>query len=136
VTHPFLSDPWIAAARQIHDEVRGQAPPIEHPVRINLVVRDVPFGEGTIAAHADTSGGEIVLELGHLDDADVTLTLDYATARAMLVDQDPQAGMQAFMTGKIAVDGDLAKVLALQGQLAQQGPEAEAAAARIKAITA
>jgi hypothetical protein len=136
VTHPFLSEPWIDAARAIHDEVRGDAPPIEHPVRINLVVREVPFGEGSVHAHADTSSGELVLELGHLDDADVTLTLDYATARAMLIDQDPQAGMQAFMTGKIVVDGDLAKVLVLQGQLASPSPAAEDVARRIKAITA
>jgi hypothetical protein len=136
MTHPFLSDEWIAAARSIYDEYREAAPAIEHPVRMNLVVRDVPFGPGEIEAHADTSSGELVLDLGHLDAPDATLTLDYETAREMLVDQDPQAGMQAFLNGRIAVDGDLARLILLQAQLAVSNPVAEEVAARIRAVTA
>jgi hypothetical protein len=135
VAHPFLSDDWIAAARAIHEEYRGRTPPIEHPVRMNLVVRDVPFGAGRLDAHADTSSGELVLDLGHLEQPDVTVKLDYDTARAMLVDLDPQVASQAFLTGKVEVD-DLARVILLQAQLAVPNPVAGEVAERIRAITA
>jgi hypothetical protein len=50
------------------------------------------------------------------------------------VDWDPQAGMQAFMAGKIKVQGDLSKLLAMQQ--ASLDPLALEAARRIKDITA
>jgi hypothetical protein len=137
MAHPFLSDEWIAAARAIHAEYRDSpAGTIDYALRMNLVVRDVPFGEGTLDAHADTSTGELILELGHLDPVDVTLTLDYETARTMLVEQDQQAAMQAFFSGRIAIDGDLARVIVLQAQLAAPDPVADEIAVRIRAITA
>jgi putative sterol carrier protein len=61
----------------------------------------------------DTTNGELELDRGHLDGADVTATLDYDTAKAMMVDNNPQAGMQAFMAGKIKLQGDMAKAMAL-----------------------
>src|SRR3546814_10983472 len=81
---------------------------------MNQVVTDVPFGDGTINAHMDTSSGEMEMDLGHLDEADLTVTLDYAPAKAILVDGNPQAGMQAFMAGKIKVPGDMTKLMAMQ----------------------
>ena len=68
------------------------------------------------------------------------MSADYVTVRALLVDQDPAAAMSAFMGGRIRVQGDLGKLLALQAQVGTPDPEAraaaEAVAARIKAITA
>ena len=49
------------------------------------------------------------------------MTVDYVTARALLVEGNPQAAMSAFMAGKIRVDGDLAKLMAVQGA----SPDAE-----------
>src|SRR5690606_41991087 len=95
---------------------------------------DVPFGDGVINAHMDTSSGEMQMDTGHLDDADLTVTVDYATAKAIFVDGNPQAGMQAFMAGKIKVQGDMTKMMAMQ-----QGapdPAAAAIAEQIKEITA
>src|SRR5690606_40850406 len=46
---------------------------------------DVPFGDGVINAHMDTSSGEMQMDTGHLDDADLTVTVDYATAKAIFV---------------------------------------------------
>ena len=134
-THPFLSDEWITEARRIHDEYRGRGAEVPHEVRMNLVVTDVPFGTGTLDAHADTSSGELEIDTGHLDTADVTLTLDYATARAILVEQDPQAGMQAFMGGRIKVQGDMTKLMVLQGSLGTADPVALEAAGRISEMT-
>jgi putative sterol carrier protein len=100
---------------------------------MNLVINEVPFGDGHLDAHLDTSGGSIDLDIGHLADPDLTVTVDYGTAKAILVDGNAAAGMQAFMAGKVRVDGDMAKLLALQGA----PPDAAAAdlAAKIRAIT-
>jgi hypothetical protein len=131
--YPFLSDEWMVEARKIREEYAGksdQAPPI---VRMNQVITDVPFGEGTLQAHLDTSDGEAKMDLGHLDKPDLTVTLDYATAKAILVEQDAQAGMQAFMSGQIKVQGDMTKMMALQSQPPDE--TAKEIADRIKAIT-
>ena len=135
-TYPFLSDEWIAEARRIHEEYRGQGADVPPDVRMNLVVTDVPFGPGTIDAHADTTSGELDIDLGHLDAAEVTLTLDYDTARAILVDQDQQAVMQAFMGGRIKVQGDMTKLIVLQGSIGTADPTALEAAGRVRDMTA
>lgn len=132
---PFLSDEWLDAAKKIREENAGAAAAAPaHAVRMNQVITEVPFGEGTINAHMDTSEGEMKMDTGHLDNPDLTVTLDYATAKAILVDGNPQAGMQAFMAGKIKVQGDMTKLMAMQ----QGTPDPAAAdiAAKIKEITA
>lgn len=134
-THPFLSDEWITEARQIHEEYRGRTAPVPHAIRMNLVVTSVPFGRGTLDAHVDTGSGELDIDLGHLPEVDLTLTLAYDTAKDILVEQDAQAAMSAFMGGRIKLDGDMAKLLILQGQLGTPDPLAVEAAARIRAIT-
>src|SRR6476620_9712044 len=112
--HPFLSDEWMAEAKAIRQRYAGQTGTVTQSLKINQVVTDAPFGEGTVQSHIDTSSGDFVMDLGHLDDADVTVTTDYATAKAIFVDQDQAAGMQAFMAGKVTVQGDMMKLLALQ----------------------
>jgi len=132
--YPFLSDEWMEEAKKIREEYRGKGTPPAHKVKMNQVITDVPFGEGTINAHMDTSSGEMEMDMGHLDDAEVTVTVDYATAKAIFVDGNPQAGMQAFMAGKIKVQGDMTKLMAM-GQAAPD-PTAAEVAAKIKEITA
>jgi putative sterol carrier protein len=81
----------------------------------------------------DTSGGEVEMDEGHIDGAEVTVTLDYETAKAIIVDQNPQAAMQAFMAGKIKVQGDMTKLMAMQ----QGAPDetAQEVSGRIQDIT-
>ncbi|MCU1379427.1 MAG: hypothetical protein JWN29_2410 [Acidimicrobiales bacterium] len=134
-THPFLSTEWIDEARRIHEEYRGRTAPVPVVVRVNLIITDVPFGNGNLDAHADTMAGELEIDTGHLEEADTTLTLDYDTARATLVEQDAQAAMSAFMGGRIKVQGDMSKLLLLQGQLGTADPVALEVAGRIRAIT-
>jgi putative sterol carrier protein len=102
-------------------------------VKMNQVITDVPFGDGTVNAHMDTTSGKLEMDLGHLDDAELTVTLDYDTAKAILVDGNPQAGMQAFMAGKIKVQGDMTKLMAMQQ--GSPDPAQLEAAAKIKEIT-
>ena len=44
----------------------------------------------------------------------MTVTVDYDTAKAAFVTRDQQAVMQSFLGGKILVDGDVSKLMALQ----------------------
>jgi hypothetical protein len=133
MANPFLSDEWLHDARQLRAEYQGKTPPFPNVVRMNLVVNEVPFGDGLINAHLDTSSGEIDLDVGHLDSPDLTVTVDYLTAKAILVDGNPQAGMQAFMAGKVRVVGDMAKLMTLQ--IAPSDGTAQQLAGRLREIT-
>ena len=132
-SYPFLSDEWIVEARRIREEFAGQGHSTPHLVRMNQVITEVPFGDGTINAHMDSSSGRVEIETGHLDDPDVTVTLDYETAKAIFVEGNPQAGMQAFMAGKIRVQGDLTKLMTMQQ--APPDPVALQVQQRIREIT-
>src|SRR3954468_12419368 len=124
----------MAEARKIREEYAGKGTPPAHAVRMNQVITDVPFGDGTLDVHMDTSGGELEFDLGHLDTPDLTVTLDYETAKAIIVDQNPQAGMQAFMAGKIKVQGDMTKLMAMQAT--PPDANAQAFAQKVKEMTA
>jgi hypothetical protein len=139
-TYPFLSDEWIIEARKIRAEVApaaADAPAPAAAVRMNQVINEVPFGSGTLDAHLDTSSGTLEMETGHLEHPDVTVTLDYETAKAIFVDGTLEAGMKAFMEGKVRVQGDMAKLIAALQQLAPPDPDAvDQAQRRIREITA
>lgn len=132
-THEFLSMEWIAAAREVRDEFADRLPTVAVPIRANVTVTEAPFGDDPIEAYVDTSSGVLSLDLGHLDQPELTIRIDYATARRIFVERDQAAAMEAFFSGRIMVEGDIAKVLALQNQPAD--PVAEELAARIAALT-
>ena len=134
MTYPFLSEEWMNEARSIRNKYADQVPDVAASIRINQVTTDVPFGDGTIHSYIDTSTGTLMMELGDLDDPDATITIDYDTAKAMFVDQDQAVAMQAFMSGKIVVQGDMMKMMALQTAM----PTTEVSqkiAEEVKAIT-
>ena len=114
--YPFLSPEWIEAARALRDEYAERVPMSPLEARINVVVTDIPHSDQTtLEGHIDTSSGRTIIDHGHLDDPELTITVDYATARAAFVTRDQQEVMQAFFSGRILVDGDASKLLALQG---------------------
>ena len=131
--YQFLTPEWVAAAKAIREEFEGQAPAPAHSVRMNQIITEVPFGDTDVKAFMDTSEGTLNLDLGELENPDLTVTVDYETAKAIIVDGNPQAGMQAFMAGKIKVQGDMTKMMALQA--GGQDPTAAQVAARIQDIT-
>jgi len=90
--NPFLSEEWMADVRAIRERHAGETPEITTVLKINQVINDVPFGDGTVETYLDTSSGQMVMEFGQLETPDVTITTDYATARTMFVDQDQAAG--------------------------------------------
>jgi SCP-2 sterol transfer family len=135
--YPFLSDEWLAESRKIREEYRDRIPKIPVTVRMNQNINDVPFGDGVIRAHVDTSSGQLDIDVGHLESPDLTVTLSYDTAKSILIDGDTQAAMNAFLGGRIKVDGDITKMLALQAGAAggSSDPGAAEMVRRIQAMT-
>jgi hypothetical protein len=112
--YPFLSDEWVSEAHRIYAEVSssgGLGDQNLAPVRVNLIITEAPFSERPIDAHVDTSSGRVEISTGHVPAPDVTISMGYGTARSLFVAGDVQAVMQAFLGGRIRVDGDLSKLL-------------------------
>ena len=110
--YPFLSDAWFEAAEKLVKE-HGTAAPPHASVVMNLEV-DGGGGE-SVKFHMGARDGATLFGRGHTDAADVTLSTDMETARAVFLDGNPQAGMQAFMAGKVRVQGDMTKLMMAQG---------------------
>jgi len=103
---------------------------------MNMIIKDCPEGvgqDGTVNAHMDSTSGEMELDIGHLDEPQLTATLAYDLAKKLLVANDSQAGMQAFMSGQITIQGDVTKIMALQSGATD--PVQAEIAEKIQAIT-
>ncbi len=105
--HEFLSDDWMAAVDALRDEA-PEPPAALKDLVVNLVVTECPFGD----QEGHLNGG--LLTRGLVDGAPTKITVPYDVAKALFVQQDPQAAMQAFMAGKIKVEGDMTKLMAMQ----------------------
>ena len=113
--YEFLSPEWIEAALALREEFLGQLPEPPTPVRMNLIVTDVPHGhEAQLAASIDTAATGLLPQFGHLEEPELTITLEYSVAKALFVNQDPEAVGQAFFGGRIRVDGDMTRIFLLQ----------------------
>ena len=110
--YPFLSDAWFDAADQLIKNHNPEAPPNTNLV-MNLEVSDAAAGN-TVQFHMGTKDGQTLFGKGHLDGADLTMATDMDTARAVFVSGDQAAGMQAFMAGKVRVQGDMTKLMMAQ----------------------
>jgi hypothetical protein len=106
--HAFLSDSWFDEAERIRAEVDPEVPAAVADLVINLVVKDGPDGD----IEARMEAGRFVKGLA--DAAPTKLTVPYDVAKKMFVEQDQNASMQAFMSGQIQVEGDMAKLMSMQ----------------------
>jgi putative sterol carrier protein len=106
----FLSDGWFDAAAAVIAEHANDGPPAPNLV-MNLEVED---GDKTTKFHMGSKDGVTMFGKEHTDGADLTLSTDIDTARQVFVSGDQQAGMQAFMAGKVRVQGDMTKLM-MQG---------------------
>ena len=125
----FLSDEWIVRVEALvatQSDAGGAS-----SVLVNLVVTDTPFGTEK-QFHMGSADGKNLMGGGHREGADVTLTTDYVTAKDVFVAGNPQAGMQAFMAGKVKVQGDMSKLMMAQAGGGGGNPEMQAA---IQALT-
>jgi putative sterol carrier protein len=105
----FLSDPWFDAAEKLIQEHQPEVPPTN--LVMNLEVAD---GDRTVKFFMGAKNGEVLFGRGASDGADLTMSTDIDTARAVFISGDQQAGMQAFMAGKVRVQGDMTKLM-MQG---------------------
>ena len=113
VPHEFLSDEWINEARALRETWKISSD-VPVAVRININVTAAPFSTSALAAHLDTTAGVPVVDLGHLDAVDLTITVEWAVAKSLFIDGQPTAALSAFLNGKIALEGDMTKLLELQ----------------------
>ncbi len=131
MAHPFLSDEWFSAAKELAAEYEGRLPAPPGKAKVNIKVTGGPVGD--VEMHIDTTSGAAVVEQGPLTGPDASIETDYATARAMFLEQDQAAAMQAFMSGKVKVTGDMMKLMTLQ---APPNDAAKEMAGRLKDLTA
>lgn len=127
----FLSDGWFSAVEALMAE-HGADAPATTSMMLNMVVTDTPWGERQM--HMGAIEGKAEMGQGHAEGADVTLTTDYATAKDVFISGNQQAGMQAFMAGKVKVQGDMTKLMAMQSGIPDE--TAKKIADEIKAMTA
>ena len=105
----FLSDEWFAKVQELTADVgEVDVPAALKGLTINL---NVTTPEGA-TKNVHLTGGQFAQ--GTASDAPVSVTLPADVAKKIFVDLDPQAGMQAFMSGQMRVDGDVTKLMVLQ----------------------
>ena len=136
--YQFLTQEWIDKVREMRQAYADEhgKPAADFEIRMNQVVTEIPFGEGELKTYIDTTQGFLDIELGELDNAEITVRIDYETAKSILVNLDTQAAIAAFMNGRIRITGDFTKLMALQGAVSPDGLNPDDVAKRIQEITA
>ena len=109
--YAFLSDEWFDAASKLVAEHSTDGPPAPNLV-MNLEVTDADNNKTEF--HMGARDGATLFGRGHTDGADLTLATDIDTAREVFVANNPAAGMQAFMAGKVRIQGDMTKLMMAQ----------------------
>lgn len=114
----FLSDEWasdVTAALKNHEGFKNAIGDAE--LGIQFTTTDAP--DGDVSYYLKTGGGNATLALGTLEGADVTVAQGYDTATA--ISKGELNTQSAFMTGKLKVSGNLAKLMMHQGAIQQWG---------------
>jgi hypothetical protein len=127
--YEFLSDEWMDAVEKLAAEAPEPRPEIKD-LTVNLVVTECPFG--TREAHI-TAGH---INRGLVEGAPTKFSAPYEVARALFVQGDPTAAMQAFMAGKIKVEGDMTKLMVMQTAGASPTEEEKAFQKKLQELTA
>jgi putative sterol carrier protein len=112
----FLSEEWandVSAALSSHEGFKNAIGAADLGIQFNT--EDGP--DGDVDYYLKSSGGTSNLALGSLDDPDVTVKQSYDTAAA--ISQGDLNTQTAFMTGKLKVSGNLAKLMMHQSAIQQ-----------------
>ncbi len=128
--YPFLSDEWFSAAKVIREEAGDIGPPGGNDIKLNVTVVEGPMGD------TDVHLADGVFDRGHVEGAPTKATVPYDVARQLFVDGNPQAAMQAFMSGQLRIEGDISKIMAVQGAAMSPSPEQRQLQERLREITA
>ncbi len=112
----FLSEEWAAEVTA----ALGQHPGFKNAIGsadlgIQFEVSDGP--EGDAEYYLKSSGGNSTMAVGSLENPDVTVRQTYDTATA--ISKGELNTQTAFMTGKVKVSGNLAKLMMHQSAIQQ-----------------
>ena len=114
----FLSEDWtteVTSALNSHDGFKNAIGAAD--LGIQFETEDGP--DGSVNYYLSTSGGNATMALGDLEGADVTVKQSYDTAAA--ISKGELNTQTAFMTGKLKVSGNLAKLMMHQSAIQQWG---------------
>lgn len=112
----FLSEEWATAVQTALNEHPGFKSAMGNAdLSLQFHVSDAP--EGDLAYFLRATNGSADLAIGSVDDADVTVGQTYETAAA--ISKGDLNTQTAFMTGKLKVSGNLAKLMMHQNAIGQ-----------------
>jgi len=126
VGYAFLSDEWFSEVDKIRAEIGDLGlPAAVRNIRINVEVSGAP--SGVVQANFGADG----ITKGLVAQAPTKIKLPYATLRRILIDRDASAGMEAFMSGQLQIEGDPTQLMSLQSSA---GSTSEAALKLMKRV--
>lgn len=114
----FLSEQWaseVTSTLNSHEGFKNAMGAAD--LEIQFETEDGP--EGKVNYYLSASGGVASMAIGDLEDADVTVKQLYDTATA--ISKGDLNTQTAFMTGKLKVSGNLAKLMMHQSAIQQWG---------------
>ena len=106
--YEFLSDDWFDKV----DELIAGAGDLEIPEPMKQAEVNVTVLSERGETHLHMKDG--LFTRGHRPEAPTRLSLPADLARRIFVDGDTAAGVQAFLAGEMKVEGDLARLVAMQ----------------------
>lgn len=104
----FLTADWYTKVA----ELTAEAGDLNVPAEITTLILNLTVATGDGEKQLHTKAGQFVE--GHVPDAPATIFVDEGLAKELFVEGNMQAGMQAFMSGQMRVEGDMAQLMALQ----------------------
>ena len=114
----FLSEEWasqVTTALNNHQGFKNAIGAADLAIQFNT--EEGP--DGNVDYYLKSSGGTTNVAIGTIDDPDVTVTQSYETATA--ISKGELNTQTAFMTGKLKVSGNLAKLMMHQSAVQQWG---------------
>jgi putative sterol carrier protein len=112
----FLSEEWASEATNALNSHEGFKNAIgAADLGIQFETTDAP--DGQVDYYLAASGGNSTIAIGELDNPDVTVKQSYDTAAAIA--KGELNTQTAFMTGKLKVSGNLAKLMMHQSAIQQ-----------------
>jgi putative sterol carrier protein len=112
----FLSEDWATAAQDAMNADPGFVGAIGgQTARLQQVVTGVP--DGDVHYYVKLEDGKAEVAIGDVENPDATISQDYPTAKGISTGE--LSAVAAYMSGKLRVQGNLMKLMTMQGVLTQ-----------------